>query len=687
MNIDIFGLRSRLNRRGFIDQILMAANPKAALYERIEWLVELLKWVRAPIKKDGKIEGLSESGPLARVRFVLQFLRRHEDVRERVALTIRSILDDMDAVDLFASAGIPFTHGFIYELSERITAKFLPTPMRDNDLGQIFFNIFPESEDIIWLSKLDDDTIEQIAVILAPQTVGEVLSIWLKLGQDVRDAMVYLAVQIQAHTLNPQFRQRLPSPKLRESCFYSLEDVIKNYLWVLSQVPVQHDLLLEKYRALSDHIDKGLIEVEHVRGTLDRYGANINITFSCDRVERQLSRIQKLADMASSKTFTRDRHLQFFITLIEGSADSRSVRHLLNEGLQLLSKRITERNAELGEHYISRDWHNFRKIIKKAAGGGLLTAITATIKVYIDSIAKAPFLAGTLVSINYAVSFTVIQLAHFTLATKQPAMTATALSSKLAKVKTEADEQEFVDETIHLVRTQFVSVLGNLLTVIPTIFLFVYAIQAMTSEPLMDPEYAWQVIDKHSVLGMTPFYGAFTGLLLWISSLCAGIADNWASFRQLREGIAQNFSLIAVFGKVRTRKFAEYVHENIGGVGGSVALGFLLGLGPKIISGLGIPADVRHVTLASGLVTFAVTSIGFAALESKQLLLAVAGIMVVGCLNISVSFGLALWTAVRSLDINKNVKKRIYRKLLFRALKKPWQLLFPAFNPKVLPET
>jgi hypothetical protein len=47
-----------------------------------------------------------------------------------------------------------------------------------------------------------------------------------------------------------------------------------------------------------------LIEVEHVRGALDKYGANLNITFSCDRVERQLSRIQKLADMASSKKFT-----------------------------------------------------------------------------------------------------------------------------------------------------------------------------------------------------------------------------------------------------------------------------------------------------------------------------------------------------------------------------------------------
>jgi site-specific recombinase len=684
MNFDIFGVRSRLNRRGYIDQILGSANPKAALYERIEWLVELLKWVRAPIRKDGKIEGLSESGPLARVRFVLQFLRRHEEVRERVALTIRSILDDMDAVDLFASAGIPFTHGFIYELSDRITAKFLPTPMRDSDLGQIFFNIFPEPEDILWLSKLDEETIEQIATILVPQTAGDVLSIWLKLGQDIKDAMVYLAVQIQAHTLSPDFRMRLPSPKLRESSFYYLEGVIKSYLEILTRVPVQHDLFLEKYRALSEHIGKGLIEVEHVRGALDKYGANLNITFSCDRVERQLSRIQKLADMASSKKFTRDRHLQFFITLIEGSAESRSIRNLINEGLQLLSKRITERNAELGELYISRDWYNFRKIFKKAAGGGMLTALTATIKIYIDSVAKAPFLAGALVSINYALSFTLIQLAHFTLATKQPAMTATALSSKLAKVRSEDDEKEFVDETIHLVRTQFVSVLGNLLTVVPTIFLFVCAVQSISSEPLMDPAYAWEVIEKHSVLGMTPLYGAFTGLLLWISSLCAGIVDNWASFRQLREGIAQNLSLIAVFGKTRTRKFADFFHENIGGVGGNVSLGFLLGLAPKIISGLGIPADVRHVTLASGLITFAVTSIGISALQSKQLIMAVLGILVVGVLNISVSFGLALWTAVRSLDISRNMRRRIYRKVFLQGLKKPWQLIFPSFSAKAL---
>lgn len=671
----ILGLRARLSRRAYIDQILAACNPKASLQERLEWLVDFLTWLRTPIKTKNAQEPDMGTGPLARLRFTIQLLNRHDEIRGRLAAVIRSLLDEMDAVDLFASAGIPFTHGFLYELTERVSAKFIPSPMLHHDLGEVFFNMFPAPGDVNWLSKIDDDTIEQIAKILS---TPETPSIWLKLGQDVRDAMVYLAVQIQAHALNPQFRVRLPSPKLRESCFYYLEDGIKEYLGALSQSPFSQEVLIEKYKGLNQLVANGRKEVAHVRSTLDQFGANMNLIFSCDRIERQLLRIQDLVEMSGSARFKRDRHLKFFIMLIEGSAERHSVKTLFNEGLQLLTKRITERNAEVGELYISRDWNQFRKILRKAAGGGIITSSTAILKVLIESSVRSSFWIGTWSSINYAASFTFIQLAHFTLATKQPAMTATALSAKLAKVRTEDEEGEFVDETIHLVRTQFVSIAGNFITVVPAVFLLVLGFQYLTGVSALSPELAWMLIDKHSVLGPTPLYGAFTGLLLWFSSICAGFVDNWASFRQVSEGLAQSRSLAAIFGKAGAKKIALFFQNNIGGFGGNVALGFLLGLFPRILSALSIPMDVRHVTLSTGVVAFAVSSIGSEAFNSHKLTLALVGIAVVGVMNISVSFGLALWTAIRSHDINKEMKKRIYWKIVTRCLKRPWNLIFPS---------
>ena len=57
-------------------------------------------------------------------------------------------------------------------------------------------------------------------------------------------------------------------------------------------------------------------------------------------------------------------------------------------------------------------------------GGGLLTAAPVYLKFFIAALHLNKFVEGVLFSLDYVGSFLAIHFAHFTLATKQPAMTA-----------------------------------------------------------------------------------------------------------------------------------------------------------------------------------------------------------------------------------------------------------------------
>jgi site-specific recombinase len=71
----------------------------------------------------------------------------------------------------------------------------------------------------------------------------------------------------------------------------------------------------------------------------------------------------------------------------------------------------------------------------------------------------------------YSASFVLIQFLHWTLATKQPAMTAPAMAAKLKDLNRSDAVEDFVDEVAHLVRSQVAAVVGNVGMVVPCVLL------------------------------------------------------------------------------------------------------------------------------------------------------------------------------------------------------------------------
>ena len=235
--------------------------------------------------------------------------------------------------------------------------------------------------------------------------------------------------------------------------------------------------------------------------------------------------------------------------------------------------------------------------------------------------------------VMYAASFVLIQMLHFTLATKQPAMTAPAMAAKLKDISDSQALQAFVDEVTHLVRSQMAAILGNVVLVFPVTVLLSTAMVLTTGAPMLTPEKADYVLHSLTLLGPSLLFAAFTGVLLFSSSIVAGWVENWFVLHRLDSAIRYNPRITAWLGALRADRWAQFMRHNISGLAANISLGMMLGLVPAILAFLGPALDVRHVTLSAGQLGAACAALGWEVVRSPALWWAAASIPLIGLLG------------------------------------------------------
>jgi site-specific recombinase len=102
-----------------------------------------------------------------------------------------------------------------------------------------------------------------------------------------------------------------------------------------------------------------------------------------------------------------------------------------------------------------------------------------------------------------------------------------------------------------------------------------------------------------------------------------------------------------LIGTERMPRFARYVEDNLGGLMGNMVFGILMGCTATAGFLLGLPLDVRHVTFSSA--NFAIGAVGLDyRIDAATVGVIALGIALIGMVNLLVSFGLALWVALRA---------------------------------------
>jgi site-specific recombinase len=675
-----------------LDWLLAQADPAAPLAIRNEWLMELGYWLRRhtpgaavasepvlPSKNGVAMDGptvLDASGAYsehARLRLLLQVMDRNPAQAARVSATLRSILKDNDARSLFADTGMSARPGLVGELVARLHVRLLPIAPNQAELAVVFALLFISERDAEWVAALDENLLSRLVQHIHQDVAQDSASSVLpELASALSDSIVLLCHQIAATALEAPIRQRLDSPPENSRVLMQLT-ALSHDLMATEQGDVARAQLLGSLRAA---LSQSRTAINSVYEHLERNGVSVDVVFQVERTRLRIDRVEQLL-MVWADPATLTNYSVLTAELITANLARSSIGSLVAESYALLGRKVVERSAETGDHYIARTRSDYFGMLKMAAGGGLVTAFTVYLKFFITALGLNKFVEGVLLSVDYAVSFLTIHFAGFTLATKQPAMTAPALAKKLDNVSNAEGRTEFVDETLALIRSQVAAITGNLALVFPVALIVQFVAMNFFERNLITPEKAQETIESFSLLGATPLFAAFTGVLLWLSSLTAGWADNWFALHRLHDALAFQRRLKWMLGAARAQRVADFVRHHVAGVVANVSLGVMLGMVPTLLTFVGLPIEARHVTLSTGSIAAALGVLGVAPLATAAFWWAVGGVASMAVLNLGVSFALALSMALRSQGLRTGMRRTLRQAIIHAVIRNPRRIFLP----------
>jgi site-specific recombinase len=662
--------------RGLTDRA-EAFTRAGTLRTRLDALVRLFDWLR---HRDATIPELrTELGPgtwqgaeWRRERVWLAILESSPQIRDRYHAGIAAILDETDALSLFAEAGLPNDRGLVPETVDRLFRIILPAPREETELARLFLRLFPTKREVERVFSLPQDPLHRFATLLAPVEIPEV---WEKPLASLLDAFCLLAARVQGLGLSEKLRVRSQRGPVPQSPFYRLPRASD----ALVEAVRKHDGVAAAAQRWKAIVADCRTELETIVAQLDSSGVNLDIVYAMDVIEQSLARMEIISGVLVSqpgqpKITTALRLLR---VVIRGRLSDRSLWTLAHNSFRLLAKKIVEWAGKTGEHYITTNREEYRVMWKAAIGGGLLTVLTAAIKLMVTHRGLPAFVEGFLAGLNYAVSFVIMQNYHLALATKQPSMTGAALARIIQRYQVSSNSDELVVYVKRIVRSQLAAALGNIFAVGAGAIVFSVLWRRFVGHPFLDLETAEYAVKSMHPLGSgTAFFAALTGVILWLSSLAGGWIENWAVYHRLPRAISEH-RLGAALKPETLMRLSESFSRNIAGWGGSVVLGFMLGMTPSIGRFFGLPLDVRHVTLSTGTLALGASSRALEVLGSGALIWAAVGIAVTFALNLGVSFYLALRLALRAQDVSHHDSVEILRTLWREFRIAPREFFFP----------
>jgi len=621
---------------------------------------------------DPRLDALLESGPSLRLEALLRWLleaspapseggepRRTLRLRRlRTAVVdrglehrLREAWTHTSAIRLLAETGLPDRTTLLGEGFQRVVDRIIPRLDPEGDLYALLDRLGLDEADARWMESLPDVIGAPWAALLAPPR-----ETWFHAAR-------LLAHRASAVGLSRDLLALTPEGSDAESPFFELDHVVRS-LGEHPEDPEARRAWETCRRACGETLRQA-----HDR--LDERGVSTDLIFRLELVEAQLTRMDSLLGFGMGQGDGR----AFAVELVQSCARQHDLGDLVRGTVKRLARKVVEHTGETGEHYIARDRAEWWAMGRSAAGGGLLTAGTALLKAGLFALPLAPLMLGLGVASNYAASFIAMQLLGFSLASKQPAMTAAALARSLEEDCGLMAEIELVAA---ITRTQAMATLGNVLVTIPAAVGICALWFWISGHAPLGPAAALHGLESNDPLhGGTLIYAAVTGVLLWLSSLAGGWAANWSAYRGLPEALERNHRLRSWFGASAADSVARFTRKHLPGIAGYTTLGLLLAFVPLGAAFTGIHLEVRHVTLQAAALALAAASLFIQrTLIWKAVVWGLLGIGLIGVLNFAVSFALALWTAIRARDLDGRASRRLLIEILKAFNRQPGRFLW-----------
>jgi site-specific recombinase len=656
------------------EALLAGIEPDAPLAQRHLWLIGVVRWLRGPVS--------DVPATLRRLETLLDTADADPAVRTRWHAWWRRFREEVDLAPLLADFGFASRSAFLAEFGHRLRRKLLPASPLTTDMAELFGLLFTDPLDARWLralpprllKRLGDWALPGVAEPQAPtRTEAVPFSDW---EQTLVDALTFGVSQISAVGFTPDLRVRMSPEVRRARTFHNLPVALEAF----RQAAASHGLHSPEAQAgaerLRQLLDDSRQAAHSVYAHLEEHGISVGVVFRLRQLRERVIRAKTLLDCLLSPQRQRAT-ARLLAHLVQVGRDSRSIRALVASSTQLTAARVAERSAETGEHYITRDWPEYRQMLLKAGGGGAVLGFTTWFKFLIGGLALSAFWGGFAAGLNYAIAFVLIQMLHFTVATKQPAVTAPAMVAKLKDLRSRESVLRFVDEVAHLFRSQVAAIAGNLGVVVPVVLLISGVLWWQTGEAMISEDKARYVLDHHQLWGPTLVFAAVTGLLLFASSIVAGWVENWFVLHRLDSALEHHPAVVQRLGAQRAQRWARFLRTHISGLAANISLGFMLGLVPAVAGFFGIGLEVRHVTLVMGQLAAAVAALGPSVFTEGAFWSAVLAALLVGPVNLTVSFYLAFRLALKAQGVSDVNRQRIQAATRYRLQRVPLSFLWP----------
>lgn len=573
---------------------------------------------------------------------LVQTLTESESARLRLKHYIERVFSGKDITYLLIEAGIPKRTGFGAELKRKVKHTFLPEEIDKSAVHYIL--------DFITHNGRFQLKTEQLQLLL------DLLEFELNFGSkhlqsELIDAIEVLSYRITATAIESEFIQKFKHNKT----LYSFIQLNKE----INALIAQHTLGIEFNPHLVQHIqhllEQSLGHIDLLQKQSNHEGVSLQLTYSLNRITHQIKRLKVLFDLYAIPIINTTQLVTLLSRLFLYNKKRNSILEQLNETTHLLAQQITEHESTTGEHYIAENRKEYTAMFRSSAIGGIFASLMTVIKIGLHHLSLAPFWQAFGYSLNYATGFVGIQLTHGTLATKQPAMTASRIALSLHKKDAEGNSIRGLALMIGQVsRSQFISLVGNLLIVFPLSFVIAVLYKLTFGKALVSHEAAKHMLhDVHPFANPTWYYACITGIFLFISGIISGYYDNKVIYSHIPNRIRQHPFLKRILPKRKLIKLAAYVNHNLGSIIGNICLGFFLGTASFIGFIFGLPIDIRHITISSGNYAIAMFTV-WDEVSIRYALICLIGVLGIGFFNLLVSFGLAIFVAARSRKLAFN---------------------------------
>ena len=607
----------------------------------------------------------------------LAYLKNNEEIKNNFRDYLFLLFSNKSFSKALTEANILSENAFFPELKKRISYKFLP-PVEDENtisyiISKVLFNPKSDSDYIKNIKPEDGSEFFKLMEI-------EKISTLPKVKKELLISANILALRSVGNALEAGITKMVPEYKNFDNPFVALQSELDS---LIGRFKKDKDLQIDSkdvdYKQIKIYLQQCLDFVDKAFKNACKFGISSKINQSLLKIRQQLKRIQDIIPILVVDTkediLTNSKNL--VSNTLKYNSHRNNVRELIDDSTRLISHLITSHTAETGTHYIATSPKEYLKMFWKASGGGIIVGFLCIFKMMMSYSHGSEFSHAVLYSLNYAFGFIIIYLLGFTLATKQPAMTAATMAKVLSdESSSEKNYKEFANLVAKLSRTQFIAFVGNVLWSFPVALAIIYGMDWFLEKNFAVAKADKLLKDLNPIESKAILHACIAGFFLFISGIISGNISNSSIFNQIPERISQSPFLNQVIGAKNSKKLSDFYTKHWAGIISNFWFGIFLGVIAPLGVFLGLDLDIRHITFSAGNFALALYGKGFD-IDTYTFTISLVTIFLIGAFNFIVSFGLSMLLAFRSRKVNFGELTIIYKTILKYFIKNPLRFFIP----------